>query len=74
MRALLFVTFLQGIKVSKKFGHWNLGSGEKIWLNRVKKLNLKNPQKKILPLRFYTLYEQMFSNLKGSNLTDLLNF
>ena len=43
LRPLLSTTFPQGFWKSKKFGHWNLESGEKRRLNGVNKWRRKNP-------------------------------
>ena len=62
LRPLLFVTFPQEFRKSKKFGHWTSGSGGKKTFKRSKQMK-KNWRDKKLPRRFYTLYEQKFSNL-----------
>ena len=63
LRPLLSITFPQRFKKSKKLGHWTLRNGSKKtfkWSEQKKTIH----KKKILPQRFYTLYEQKFSNLR----------
>ena len=53
--------FPQGFRKSKKFGHWTAGSGGKKTFKRSEQM--KKIRKKLFsPRRFYTLYEQKFSN------------
>ena len=60
---LLSITFLQGFWKYKKFVHWTLGSGGKKMLERSEQKK-KICKKLFLPRRFWTLYEQKFSNLR----------
>ena len=62
LRPILSITFPQGSRKSKKFGHWTSGSGGKKTFKWSEQM--KNIRKKLffLPQRFYTLYEQKISN------------
>ena len=53
--------FHQGFRLFNKFGHWTSKTGCKKmfkWSEKMRKIH-----DLFLPLRFYTLYEQTFSNL-----------
>ena len=62
-RPLLSITFPQGFRKSKKFGHWTLGSVGKKTFKRSEQIK-KICKKLILPRQFYTLYEKKFSSLR----------
>ena len=63
LRPLQPITFPHGFRKSKKFGHWTLGSGGKKTFKQSEQMP-KIRLNKILPRRFYTVYEQKFSNLR----------
>ena len=58
-----FHCFSPRIEKTKKFGHWTSGSGGKKTFQRSKQMK-KICKKLLSPRRFYTLYEQKFSNLR----------
>ena len=61
LRPLLSITFSQGIRKSKIFGHQTLESGDKKtfkWSEQIK--NICKKKKMFSPRRFYTLYEYFF--------------
>ena len=60
LRPLLSITFPQGFRESKKFGHWTLGSGGKKRFKRSEQMREKYLLKTFSPRRFYTFYEQKF--------------
>ena len=65
LRPLLSMTFPQEFRKSNKIGHFTLGSGGKKMFKRSEQMKKrKNCIKLFLPRRFYTLYEQKFSNLR----------
>ena len=44
LRPLLSITFPQGFRISKKFGHWTLGSGGKKTVKRSEKVKRTHKQ------------------------------
>ena len=64
LRPICFITFPQGFQKSKKVGHWTSPSGGNKTFKRSEQRK-KKIRKKLSSLRqFYTLFEQVFSNLR----------
>ena len=61
LRPLLSITFAQGFRISKKFGHWTLGSGGKRALKRSEQMK-KNPSKTFTLSDFFLLH--LFTSFK----------
>ena len=75
LRPLLSITFAQGFLISKKLGHWTLGSGGKKTFKRSEQMKKKKiHQRLVLLMSFEADLEQTCSNLRPLPKVQCPNF